>query len=161
MNDLEQDPLAGTSVKLQQSAGSQTCAGNNSYNFACITTSPDGLASLLKLVSQLPSAANTIYVIAQQPSSPPKGDLASLIAPETTLPVVELGSETDPVPGTIYVIPEDQDVVFEGGRLLLCQHSKHPSLSKPATDPLFMHIAEECGEHCVRIVLSGTENGRK
>lgn len=142
MEDLEQDTKAG--------------ADNSSLHVACIASSADGLEALLLLVKNLPRTDNTIYVIAQQISPSQKSDLTSLIAREATLPVVELDGETDPVPGTIYIAPPDNDVAFEGSKLRLRDPAEHPASAKPFADPLFKSIAEECGERCVSIVLAGT-----
>ena len=69
---------------------------------------------------------------------------------------MELGRETHPEAGTIYITPPDTDVVLESGVLRLRNPSGHTASPKPSADRLFKSIAEECGERCVGIVLSGT-----
>ena len=70
-----------------------------------IAASAGGLEAVTSLVQNLPRSAQAIYVIAQHMSPTHKSVLTSLIARETSLPVKELGRETDPVPGTIYITP--------------------------------------------------------
>ncbi|OBY25793.1 chemotaxis protein CheR [Leisingera sp. JC1] len=150
MEDMDQKMSAGTS------SASPEGEEENGLHVVGIAASAGGLEALSSLVQNLPPAANAIYVIAQHMSPTHKSVLSSLIARETKLPVMELGRETQPEAGTIYITPPDTDVVLEHGVLRLRNPAGHPASPKPSADRLFKSIAEECAERCVGIVLSGT-----
>lgn len=121
-----------------------------------IAASAGGLEAVSLLVQNLPTEAKAIYVVAQHMSPTHKSVLSTLISRETTLPVEELGPEVRPTEGTIYVTPPNTDVIYEAGILKLRNPSGHHASPKPSADRLFKSLAQECGEACVGIVLSGT-----
>ncbi|WP_223274693.1 chemotaxis protein CheB [Tateyamaria sp. syn59] len=121
-----------------------------------IAASAGGLEAVSLLVQNLPQAANAVYIIAQHMSPTHKSVLSTLISRETSLPVVELGPETEPERGSIYVTPPNTDVVLESGILRLRNPSGHAASPKPSADRLFKSLANEQGENCMGIVLSGT-----
>ncbi|MBY5932992.1 PAS domain-containing protein [Tateyamaria omphalii] len=121
-----------------------------------IAASAGGLEAVSLLVQNLPQAANAVYVVAQHMSPTHKSVLSTLISRETSLPVVELGPETEPERGYIYVTPPNTDVVLESGILRLRNPSGHAASPKPSADRLFKSLANEQGENCMGIVLSGT-----
>ncbi|WP_264211953.1 chemotaxis protein CheB [Leisingera thetidis] len=147
---------AGNTGPLAEKNDPQKATGSSQLRVVGIAASAGGLEAVSLLVQNLPRSAKAIYVIAQHMSPTHKSVLTSLIARETTLPVVELGRETDPEPGTIYITPPDNDVVYENGKLRLRNPAGHHATPKPSADRLFKSLAEECGESCVGIVLSGT-----
>ncbi|WP_299149607.1 chemotaxis protein CheB [uncultured Tateyamaria sp.] len=121
-----------------------------------IAASAGGLEAVSLLAQNLPQNAGAIYVIAQHMSPTHKSVLSTLIARETRLPVHELEAETKPELDAIYVTPPNTDVIYENGVLRLRQPSGHAASPKPSADRLFKSLAEECGEACMGIVLSGT-----
>ena len=121
-----------------------------------IAASAGGLEATTQLVKNLPEKVNAAYVVAQHMSPTHKSLLWSLIGRETELPVVELGQDVRPQPDTIYIAPPNFDVVLDEGLLSLREPSGHPGTPKPLAERLFKSLAEECGERCVGIVLSGT-----
>lgn len=153
---MDQKMSSDTTSATTESDALPAGAEGNGLHVVGIAASAGGLEALSLLVQNLPPSANAIYVIAQHMSPTHKSVLTSLIARETTLPVAELGRETVPEAGTIYVTPPDTDVVLENGILRLRNPAGHPASPKPSADRLFKSIAEECGERCVGIVLSGT-----
>lgn len=158
MEDQDQ-PQSGAAATAPPESGSDTAKTDDSgpeYRVVGIAASAGGLEAVSLLVQKLPRSAPAIYIIAQHMSPTHKSVLTSLIVSETTLPVVELEAEVTPEAGTIYVTPPNTDVVFEGGKLRLRNPAGHPATPKPSADRLFKSMAEECGEDCVGIVLSGT-----
>ncbi|MBY6140028.1 PAS domain-containing protein [Leisingera daeponensis] len=156
MEDMDQQVSAGTPEASPGMDESLAGSDRGSLHVVGIAASAGGLEALSHLARNLPRSANAIYVIAQHMSPTHKSVLTSLIARETMLPVVELGRETEPEAGTIYITPPDTDVVLEDGVLRLRNPAGHPASPKPSADRLLKSIAEECGERCVGIVLSGT-----
>lgn len=153
---MDQKMSAGTSSASPDEEKIQASEEEHGLHVVGVAASAGGLEALSALVQNLPPAANAIYVIAQHMSPTHKSVLTSLIARETKLPVMELGRETKPEAGTIYITPPDTDVVLESGVLRLRNPAGHPASPKPSADRLFKSIAEECAERCVGIVLSGT-----
>ena len=122
-----------------------------------IAASAGGLEATTSLVKNLPAKANASYVVAQHMSPTHKSLLWSLIGRETELPVIELKNEDlTPQPDTIYIAPPNFDVIMDNGKIGLREPSGHPGTPKPLADRLFKSLADECGERCVGIVLSGT-----
>ncbi|APX11136.1 chemotaxis protein CheB [Tateyamaria omphalii] len=121
-----------------------------------IAASAGGLEAVSLLVQNLPQDANAVYVIAQHMSPTHKSVLSTLISRDISLPVLELGPETELERGYIYVTPPNADVVLESGILRLRNPSGHAASPKPSADRLFKSLANEQGENCMGIVLSGT-----
>ncbi|WP_420003725.1 CheR family methyltransferase [Arenibacterium sp. LLYu02] len=124
-----------------------------------IAASAGGLEALSELVEHLGQQDGASYVIAQHMSPKHKSMLSALLARETKLPVAELtdAADIDPEPNTIYVVMPGFDVVVsEGGKLGLREPEGQRGQPKPLADRLFKTMAEEYGENCAAIVLSGT-----
>ena len=123
-----------------------------------IAASAGGLEAASLLVQNLPVDLGVTYVLAQHMSPTHKSLLSKLLGNETQIPVIEL-SETDdvvPCPDTIYVPRPNFDVLIENGRVCLRPQPGSGGKPKPSADRLFKSMAEELGERCVGIVLSGT-----
>ncbi len=120
-----------------------------------IAASAGGLEALRDLFEGLPESNRLSYVVAQHVSPTHISALAELLAPRTRLRVVNLEHGDLPQPGTIAIIPPNQDAVFADGRFRLV---KPPNASgpRPSADKLFRSLAEGLGEAAVGIVLSGT-----
>lgn len=121
-----------------------------------IAASAGGLEATTQLVRSLPQNTGAAFVIAQHLSPSHKSVLTALIARETRLPVVTLDTPQIPQPNTIYITPPNWDVELHEGKLALQTPSPLAKTPKPLADRLFQSLAEECGENCVGIVLSGT-----
>ncbi|MFM2059811.1 MAG: hypothetical protein RLY71_4196, partial [Pseudomonadota bacterium] len=120
-----------------------------------IASSAGGLEALRELFEGLPESDLLSYVVAQHVSPTHVSTLAELLAPRTRLRVVNLGDGDLPQPGTIAIIPPNQDAVYADGRFRLVkpQNAIGP---KPSANVLFQSLAEGLGEAAVGIVLSGT-----
>ncbi|MGR3501094.1 CheR family methyltransferase [Pseudaestuariivita sp.] len=125
--------------------------------FIGIAASAGGLEAVSQLAQNLPEDAPAVYVLAQHMSPHHKSLLTSLLSHETSLPVIELtASDVMPERNTIYVTPPNTDVVLEDGQFRLRPPSEHAAPPKPSADRLFKSLAQECGEYCMGVVLSGT-----
>jgi len=121
-----------------------------------ITASAGGLEAITDLVHALPGQSGASYVIAQHMSPSHKSLMSKLVARETELPVEELSADTVPAPDTIYVTPPNRDVIYDDGMLKLSEPAGRPGSPKPSADRLFYSLADELGERCIAVVLSGT-----
>ncbi|MGR3321283.1 MAG: chemotaxis protein CheB [Pseudooceanicola sp.] len=121
-----------------------------------IAASAGGLEAITGFLHSLPAESGAAYVIAQHMSPTHKSLMSVLMSRETALPVTELSGVNKPEPNHIYVTPPNWDVVFEDGMLRLLDPAGRTGAPKPSADRLFYSLAEQCGGHCMAIVLSGT-----
>jgi len=124
-----------------------------------IAASAGGLEAVSDLVQALGDRHGATFVIAQHMSPTHTSMLSALISRETQLPVTELTDDLDlrPAPDTIYVAMPGYDVVVtEQGLLGLRAPEGPPGRPKPLADRLFKSMAEQCGDACAAIILSGT-----
>ncbi|OWU84408.1 hypothetical protein ATO6_11910 [Oceanicola sp. 22II-s10i] len=121
-----------------------------------IAASAGGLEAISAFVRDLPPRTGACYVIAQHLSPSHKSLMSTLVARETELPVRELQDGDAPEPDTIYITPPSRDVILSDGALRLVDPAGGPGTPKPSVDRLFYSLADEGGEKCIAIVLSGT-----
>lgn len=133
-----------------------TDRANEALFFVGIGASAGGLEAFSTMVQNLSQDSNAVYILAQHMSPTHKSLLTTLISRETHLPVEEIVDEVIPKPNTIYITPPNKDVILEDGHLRLTAPSGHPASPKPSADRLFHSLAEEMGEQCLGVVLSGT-----
>jgi two-component system CheB/CheR fusion protein len=119
-----------------------------------VGSSAGGLEALRLLLRGLPSDQDTCYVIAQHLSPHHVSLLTTLLARETTIPVVQVEHRTDVLGGAIYVTPPSRNIVFESNRFLL-----QPTFErgpKPSIDTLLYSLAHNVPERSVAVILSGS-----
>ena len=121
-----------------------------------VGASAGGLEAIRELVNNLPEDTPATYVIVQHMSPDHKSLLTTLIARETSLPVLEICDNVEVKKNTIYVTPPNSDVQLERGRLILKPPKKELASPKPSIDRFFISLAEEVGDKSMGIVLSGT-----
>ncbi|MCH2164699.1 MAG: PAS domain-containing protein [Marinovum sp.] len=121
-----------------------------------IAASAGGLEATSVLLQRLPDTSAACYVVAQHMSPSHKSLLSTLLSRETKLNVIEIEEDLVPKANTIYITPPNADVIIEGGVLKLVAPAGHAASPKPSGDRLFKSIADDRGEACVGIVLSGT-----
>ena len=95
------------------------------------------------------------YVIAQHLAPQHESLMFQLLERHAPITVHEAKHIDALQPNTVYVTPPNKDVQFVGGRIKLSP----PLLQtgpKPSVDLFFQSIAENCGEGCFGIILSGT-----
>jgi len=143
----------GSSDPVDQSAAPRP--PGSALRVVGIASSAGGLEALREVFEALPESDRLSYVVAQHVSPTHVSTLAELLAPRTKLRVVTLEHGDLPQPGTIAIIPPNQDAVFTDGRFQLVkpQNAIGP---KPSANNLFQSLAEALGESAVGIVLSGT-----
>ena len=121
-----------------------------------VAASAGGLEAISLLVQSLPQDSGASFVVAQHMSPTHKSMLSALISRETKLPVFDITDDMIAEPNSVYVTPPNSDVIYEDGKLRLCEPAGHPASPKPSADRLFKSLAEAFGGRSVGIVLSGT-----
>ena len=120
-----------------------------------IGASAGGLEALSQMVSGLVPGLRCIYIVAQHMSPTHRSMMADILSRETQLSVREAEDGIQPEFDVVYVVPPGSNLVYSGGRL--CLSATAPEVSpKPSVNLLFQSIAEECDDHAIGVVLSGT-----
>lgn len=106
------------------------------------------------MLHRLPQTNRITYVVAQHLSPQHVSMLTALLARETCLQVVQIESEIDIVPGTIYVTPPNHNVVYDKGRW--CLEEPNHRGPKPSVDRLLFSLSLEVPEQSIGVILSGS-----
>lgn len=120
-----------------------------------IGASAGGLEALRELMESLPDSDSLCYVIAQHVSPTHVSMLMNLLAPMTSLRVLDLTDKTIPEIGAVYITPPNKDVILKDGLLRLFEPQAAIG-PKPSVNHFFLSLAEELGEQSIGIILSGT-----
>ncbi|MEY4750956.1 MAG: hypothetical protein RIQ60_3170 [Pseudomonadota bacterium] len=120
-----------------------------------VGASAGGLEALSAFVAHLPQGVDMTYIVAQHMSPSHRSMMVELLSRETSLRIEMVQHDTEPMPDTLYVVPPNTDVIIHQGRMLLSEPSNTIG-PKPSVNRLLMSMADDRGERCVGIVLSGT-----
>lgn len=121
-----------------------------------IGSSAGGLEALQDFLSFLPAALqNASIIIAQHVGHSPKSMLVHILSSKTSLSVVEARNGDLIVPGTVYVTPEDKDIVVVKNTILLKLPGKRTG-SKPSIDIFFRSLSSIKNTAVFAIVMSGS-----
>ncbi|MEZ5476788.1 MAG: chemotaxis protein CheB [Thiolinea sp.] len=119
-----------------------------------IGASAGGLEALRLIVPDLPAHENVVYVLAQHLDPKHSSMLASILANETELPVMEVRDGQELEAAIFYVIPPGVDAYYKDGHLHL---EKATGIGpKPSIDRFFHSLSKNHGERSIGIILSGT-----
>lgn len=120
-----------------------------------IGASAGGLEALSQLLPNLPKHLGLCYVVVQHLSPTYRSMMAQLLGRETTMPVRDIENGVLPEPNTVYITPPNRNVTLHAGAFRLVEPAKE-SMPKPSVNLFFASLAEEVGESCIGIILSGT-----
>ena len=118
-----------------------------------IGASAGGVMALEELFRSLPARLPAaIGVVLHRGTSP--GELVTVLARRSPLPVIEPKDSVPLKPGLIYLAPADHHLLFEHGGITAYRGPKEHS-ARPAIDPLFRSAATSYGERVVGMLLTG------
>ncbi|MEM8864336.1 MAG: PAS domain S-box protein [Planctomycetota bacterium] len=120
-----------------------------------IGASAGGLAPLETLFEQLPIDTGAAFVVIQHLSPDYPSHMAELLGRRTKMPVLQLHDPAKPEPNTVYVLPPDRHLVFDGGQLRLIERAGEGEVNLPI-DRFFDTLADSDGFRIAGVVLSGT-----
>jgi two-component system CheB/CheR fusion protein len=120
-----------------------------------VGASAGGLDALKQLVGGIPADTGLAFVVLQHLPPSQIGQLASLLAAATALPVIDVASGHRIEPNTILVVPPHTSACLFRGALVL-RTAKPGVRPRQPIDALFVSIAEVLRERAVGVVLSGT-----
>jgi len=127
----------------------------NPSGIVAIGASAGGIDALQRLMRDLPAhIPAAICVVLHIPASS-HSLLAQIIARQTRLPVSQAVTGERLRAAHVYVAPPDCHLRVGAGHVRLDRGPKENGV-RPAIDPLFRSIAEECGDRGLAVVLSGS-----
>ena len=131
-----------------------TPPANNDFPVVAIGASAGGLDAFTQLISHLPADTGMAFVLLQHLDPNQPSLLSEIIARSTTMPVQQVQDGMAVAPDRIYVIPSDQGMAIQDGRLQLLSRERTRGSSR-VIDVFFKSLAQERGNRAIGIVLSG------
>ncbi len=120
-----------------------------------IGASAGGLEALRQMIAKLPVDSGLAYVVLQHLPPSQIGQLAALLKPTTTMPVVDVKTGSRLVANTVFVVPPHTSAVLTRGGLTL-RTSKPGARPWLPIDELFGSLATALGDRAIGVVLSGS-----
>lgn len=128
------------------------------FDIVVIAASAGGISALIPFVQTLPRTFPIPVVVVQHlpPASQYESKLDQVLRSKTALQVKWAEDGERPLPGTVYVAPQDRNTLFNtqtGCLMVSCP--RDAKMAKPTADPLFRAAAETFGSRAMAVVLSG------
>ena len=118
-----------------------------------IGASAGGVMALEELFGSLPARLPAAIAVVLHRSTSP-GELITVLARRSPLPVIEPKDSSAFRPGVIYLAPADHHLLFQHGGISAYRGPKEHS-ARPAIDPLFRTAAASYGQRVVGMLLTG------
>jgi two-component system CheB/CheR fusion protein len=126
------------------------------FSIVGIGASAGGLEACSALLRELPADTGLAYVVIQHLDPTHESLLPSLLARASKIPVKHVTDEMVVVPNTVYVMPPNVEMRFEGGMLRLTPREKAVEGIRLPIDAFFRSLAESCHHRAIGVILSGT-----
>ncbi len=117
--------------------------------------SAGGLEAFQQFLQAMPADSGQALVLVQHLDPEHSSVLTELLQRCTAMPVAEAADQMEVEPDHVYVIPPNRHMAILNGRLQLELPPARRGQRLPI-DTFFRSLADDCGEHAVGIVLSGT-----
>jgi len=127
----------------------------NDFPIVGLGASAGGLEALELFFSNMPHDSGIGFVIIQHLSPRYKSVMASLLAKDTQMKVLEIINGMKVKPDHVYLNPPGKNVTLINGVLQLMDPVKTGGINLPI-DNFFRSMAEEMGEKAICVILSGT-----
>jgi len=127
----------------------------NNFPIVGLGASAGGLEALEAFFSHMPFDSGMGFVIIQHLSPNHKSIMASLLAKDTKMKVLEIIDGMTVKPDHVYLNPPNKNVIIINGVLQLMDPVKTGGINLPI-DSFFRSMAEEMGEKAICVILSGT-----
>jgi len=130
-------------------------ARNTDFPVVGIGASAGGLEAFRILLGALPPKSGMAFILVQHLDPTHASMMVELLAPHATMAIVEAAEGAPLEPDHIYVIPPGRYLSVRGSALRLSSPPGRPTVRMPF-DFLLESLAEQCGDHAVGVILSGT-----
>jgi two-component system, chemotaxis family, CheB/CheR fusion protein len=127
----------------------------NDFPIVGLGASAGGLEALEAFFSRMPFDSGMGFVVIQHLSPKHKSIMASLLAKDTKMKVLEIKDGMKVKPDHVYLNPPNKNVIIINGALQLMDPVKTGGINLPI-DSFFRSMAEEMGEKAICVILSGT-----
>ncbi len=125
------------------------------FVIAALGASAGGLEPLEAFFKNMPADAGIAFVIIQHLAPDHPTALPQLLGRQTKMPVEQAQDNMKVVPNRVYIIPPNAALKIEKSTLRVTPPTEARGARTPI-DGFFSSLAEDCGEHAVCIMLSGT-----
>ncbi|MEM6469137.1 MAG: chemotaxis protein CheB [Planctomycetota bacterium] len=120
-----------------------------------VGASAGGLEALELLFSSISEESGMAFVVVQHLSPDFKSLMVELLARHTRMKIKRVENGMVVEPNTVYLLPPKQEMIIQGGKLLLRERVGDGNLSLPI-DRFFRSLARDQGPMGISVVLSGT-----
>lgn len=120
-----------------------------------IGASAGGLEACRRVLDALPASTGLAFVLVQHLDPSHESLLVELLAPHTSLKVLQAADGMPVETERLYVIPPGAALAVRGGKLRLTEPAQRHGARLPF-DFLLQSLAEDCGARAMAVVLSGT-----
>ena len=118
-----------------------------------IGASAGGLRALSEFFRSIPKSTPAAFVVITHLLRENYSQLANLLIPHSTLPVIRVESDLELQPGHIYVLIENTTLTVKDGWLKIADRDRR--IMNDAVDLFFKSLATEYKERAIGIILSG------
>ncbi len=125
------------------------------FPVAGIGASAGGLEALRALLAALPPDSGMAFVLIQHLDPLHDSLMAGLLSSHTTMPVTPAAEGVAIEQNHIYLIPPGVSLACARGKLHLSEPAERHGTRMPF-DFFLLSLAEDCGDHAICVVLSGT-----
>jgi two-component system, chemotaxis family, CheB/CheR fusion protein len=125
------------------------------FVIAALGASAGGLEALEGFFRHMPADAGIGFVVVQHLAPDHASVLAELLARCTSMTVEQARERAKVAPNRVYIIPPNATLTVKDGTLRVAPPAEPRGYRMPI-DSLFCSLAEDCAEHAVCIMLSGT-----
>ncbi len=149
-------PRRQPEARAREAAGADPAPGRNiNFPVVAIGASAGGLEAFRILLRALPEKSGMAFVLVQHLDPTHASMMVDLLAPHTGMTIVEAVEGAVLVPDRVYAIPPGRYLAVRNGALKLSDPPGRPTVRMPF-DFFLETLAEDCGDHAVCVILSGT-----
>ena len=120
-----------------------------------VGASAGGLEAYRRLLRALSPNTGMAFVLVQHLAPEHQSMLATILARETSMPVLEVRDEPRVEPNHVYVIPPNRAMLMTDGHLRLIPRDENRGQLR-SIDVFLRSLAEEQSHHAIGVILSGT-----
>ncbi|HEY0108143.1 MAG TPA: chemotaxis protein CheB, partial [Fibrella sp.] len=131
---------------------STTPAVDTQIPIVAVGGSAGGQEAVTELLSRLPTTTGFAFVYIQHLSASHESHLTNILSRATTMPVVEADNQMPVQPNQVYIIPPNQEMEIQEGRLMLMPRQE---LMHMPIDRFFISLSERQKAGAIAILLSG------
>lgn len=133
-----------------------TCPHNQKVRAICIGGSAGSLDKILAIISSLPLADASIFIVQHILENAPNY-LNELLSSRTTYKIADVVDSLPIEQGCVYIAPPAHHMIVEKGKIKLVKEEKI-SFARPSVSRLFETTAREYGRNLIAVLLCGYGN---